>query len=102
MKRALVTATLDLVAGAIATAGVILITDATGAESFITASSYDLPWAWDAANSAFQALGAQTVPSLYLVDRQGRIRLTHVGYSAAEGFLEHLGGRIEALLAETD
>ena len=40
------------------------------------------------------------VPSLYPIDRQGRIRLTHVGYSASEGFLEQVGGQLEELVAE--
>jgi hypothetical protein len=40
------------------------------------------------------------VPSLYLIDRQGRIRLTHVGYSAAEGLEEHIGHQLDELILE--
>jgi len=49
---------------------------------------------------AFDALKATTVPSLYLIDRRGRIRLHHVGYSAAEGFAEHFGARVDQVVAE--
>jgi thiol-disulfide isomerase/thioredoxin len=70
------------------------------AERFAEQSSYGLPWAWDQGDQAYKALEASTIPSLYLIDRQGRIRLTHVGYTAAEGFLGHVGGRVDDLLGE--
>jgi thiol-disulfide isomerase/thioredoxin len=70
------------------------------AARFVSESPYSLPWAYDPGDAAFTALEARTVPSLYLIDRQGQIRLTHVGYSAAEGFLEHVGGELQELLAE--
>ncbi len=70
------------------------------AERFAATSSYSFPWAWDPGNAAFDALGTRTVPSLYLIDRQGRIRLTHVGYSVDEGLEEHIGRRLAELIAE--
>lgn len=70
------------------------------AERFVAASSYSFPWAWDPGNQAFDALESKTVPSLYLIDRQGRIRLTHVGYSADEGFEEHIGRQLDELVEE--
>lgn len=70
------------------------------AARWIAESPRSLPWAYDPGDAAFAALGAATVPSLYLIDRQGRIRLEHVGYSSSEGFLEHIGGRVEELVAE--
>ena len=70
------------------------------AARFAATSSYSFPWAWDPGNAAFDALGTRTVPSLYLIDRQGRIRLTHVGYSADEGLEEHLGRQLAELIAE--
>jgi len=70
------------------------------AERFAATSSYSFPWAWDPDNAAFDALGTRTVPSLYLIDRQGRIRLTHVGYTVDEGLEEHVGRRLAELIAE--
>jgi hypothetical protein len=70
------------------------------AARFTTESPYSLPWGWDPASEAFNTLEAKTVPSLYLIDRQGRIRLTHVGYSVDEGLERHIAQQIDQLLAE--
>jgi len=74
--------------------------DREQADAFARAQAYSLRWGWDSGDRAFDALKATTVPSLYLIDRQGRIRLNHVGYSAAEGFVEHFGARVDQVVAE--
>lgn len=63
-------------------------------------SSLSLPWAYDPGDIAFETLEAATIPCIFLIDRQGRIRLTHIGYTPSEGFLEHVGALLEELVAE--
>lgn len=59
--------------------------------AFAEQAGLGLPFAYDPEGEAHDAFGFSGVPALAVLDRQGRVRLKHVGYNAAEtGFREHL------------
>jgi len=53
-------------------------------KSFIQARHVTLPLAYDRGGKAHTAFGFTGVPALVVLDRSGRVRLTHEGYNASE------------------
>jgi peroxiredoxin len=52
--------------------------------SFIERRHITLPLAFDAGGKAHESFGLKGVPALVVLDRNGRVRLTRMGYNAAE------------------
>ncbi|MEY2602264.1 MAG: hypothetical protein QOJ36_1583 [Verrucomicrobiota bacterium] len=52
--------------------------------SFIERRHVTLPLAFDAGGKAHESFGLKGVPALVVLDRNGRVRLTRMGYNAAE------------------
>jgi thiol-disulfide isomerase/thioredoxin len=53
-------------------------------KSFVERRRITLPLAFDPGGKAHKAFGFTGVPGLVVVDRAGRVRLTHAGFNAAE------------------
>ena len=53
-------------------------------KSFVERRHVKLPLAYDAGGKAHAAFGFSGVPALAVLDRSGRVRLTHQGYNASE------------------
>ena len=53
-------------------------------KSFVERRHVALPLAYDAGGKAHAAFGLSGVPALVVLDRAGRVRLTHEGYNASE------------------
>ena len=53
------------------------------ARAFLQREKLTLLWAFDSGGTA-QALGVDSLPTVVLLDRQGRVRMTHYGYDASE------------------
>ena len=73
------------------------------ASTFFQNAKYTLPLAIDSQNSAesmAQRLAFEGFPALILIDRDGRVRLVHIGYDRSERLQDNLGKQIEALLRE--
>ena len=67
---------------------------------FIERNGYRLPVAYDVNGAA--ALGINAVPSLIIVDRQGRLAFREQGFgSEADHYVERLSWRIDELLKES-
>jgi len=52
--------------------------------SFIERRHIRLPLAFDSGGKAHESFGLKGVPALVILDREGRVRLTRMGYNAAE------------------
>ncbi len=70
------------------------------AADFFRRHGYGLPLAFDTGGAAGKALEAHGLPTLLVLDRDGRVRLRHVGFVGAEDLGATLGGTIDRLLAE--
>jgi peroxiredoxin len=68
------------------------------AQRFFTNRKFTLPWAFDS-GGATRALGVDSLPTLILLDREGRVRLTHYGYDASEHLDKLISVEIKELLA---
>jgi thiol-disulfide isomerase/thioredoxin len=68
------------------------------ADAFLDEHPHEMLVLFDPSASVLKAFRAPGVPSSYLIDRQGRIRHTHAGYTAAT--LERYRRQLDALLAE--
>ena len=53
-------------------------------KSFVERRHVKLPLAYDVGGKAHAAFGLSGVPALVVLDRSGRVRLTHQGYNASE------------------
>ena len=53
-------------------------------KSFVGRRHITLPLAYDLGGKAHAAFGFTGVPALVVLDRTGRVRLTHEGYNASE------------------
>jgi thiol-disulfide isomerase/thioredoxin len=53
-------------------------------KSFVERRHVTLPLAYDVGGKAHAAFGLSGVPALVVLDRAGRVRLTHEGYNASE------------------
>ena len=53
-------------------------------KSFVERRHVTLPLAYDVGGKAHASLGLSGVPALVVLDRAGRVRLTHEGYNASE------------------
>lgn len=70
-------------------------------ESEVLRHGLDYPHLLDNASAYMDALGTKSWPTMYLVDRCGRVRETHMGeVHAKDEDAQRLEARIEALLAE--
>ncbi|HEY3216014.1 MAG TPA: TlpA disulfide reductase family protein [Candidatus Eisenbacteria bacterium] len=84
----------------------VLMTDAPGdsgdtaerAIRYFRRGSYTLPLALDGGGALVKAFAVRGLPTLLVLDRQGRVRLRHVGFSGAEDLERRLLLEIE----ETD
>lgn len=68
------------------------------ADTFLKAHPHEMLVVFDPGARVLEALGAPGVPSSYLIDRHGRIRYTHEGYTADT--LIAYRCQLDALLAE--
>jgi thiol-disulfide isomerase/thioredoxin len=64
---------------------------------FLERRRLSLPMAFDP-GEASRALGVDGLPTLLILDRNGRVRYVHHGYDASENLETALAGRIEQLL----
>lgn len=53
------------------------------ARAFLSKKKLAIPWAFDSGGAA-RALGVDSLPTVVLMDAQGRVRMTHYGYDASE------------------
>ena len=74
--------------------------DRRSAEEFLKDRPHDMPIFFDPRGRAPAAFRVDGMPSSYLLDRRGRIRFKHVGYTAAIGSAQ--AREVEVLLAETE
>lgn len=65
---------------------------------FLKERPHHMPLFFDPKGDSPRAFGVEGMPSSYLVDRSGRIRFRHVGYSSAVASAQER--EVEALLAE--
>jgi thiol-disulfide isomerase/thioredoxin len=56
------------------------------AEEFLERRPHEMPVFFDPKGHAPEAFRVEGMPSSYVVDRRGRIRFKHVGYTASVGF----------------
>jgi thiol-disulfide isomerase/thioredoxin len=68
--------------------------------AFLRQQGFRIPLAYDAGGQAASALHAHGLPTLLVLDRAGRVRLRHVGYTGAEDLSETRARTIGDLLAE--
>ena len=68
------------------------------AQRFFAKEKFILPWAFDNGGAA-RALGVDALPTLILLDKDGRVRLTHYGYDASENIAKLISTEINGLLA---
>ncbi|MFZ0271436.1 MAG: TlpA disulfide reductase family protein [Acidobacteriaceae bacterium] len=66
---------------------------------FVERKHLDVPVALDS-GATVRSLKVDGLPTLILIDRQGRIRMEETGYSADEPLESELAGQIEGLLAK--
>lgn len=55
------------------------------AERFLRTRPHEMPVFFDPKGRAPEAFRVEAMPSAYVLDRQGRIRFRHVGYTASSG-----------------
>ena len=55
-----------------------------GVRSFAQRRGIHLPFAWDPGSKVHKGFGFSGLPALVVLDRAGRIRMTHEGYNAAD------------------
>jgi len=67
-------------------------------EAFLSDRQHDMPVLLDSKGVAAQAFGVQAMPTSFILDRAGRIRFTHTGYTAAT--VQRYREEIAMLLAE--
>ncbi|HEY3928732.1 MAG TPA: TlpA disulfide reductase family protein [Candidatus Koribacter sp.] len=73
------------------------------ASAFFQKASYSLPIAIDSENSAdllTKRFAFEGFPALIVIDRDGRVRLVHIGYDRAEHLGDNLSKKIQELLKE--
>jgi thiol-disulfide isomerase/thioredoxin len=58
------------------------------AQRLFTQKKWTLPWAFDNGGAA-QALGVNSLPTVIVLDQEGRVRMAHYGYDASE-HVDHL------------
>lgn len=68
------------------------------AEAFLERRPHEMPVFFDPKGHAPAAFRVEGMPSSYLVDRRGRIRFKHVGYTSSVGAA--YGREVDALLSE--
>jgi thiol-disulfide isomerase/thioredoxin len=68
------------------------------AEEFLARQPHQMPVFFDPKGHAPEAFRVEGMPSSYLVDRRGRIRFKHVGYTSSVGAA--YGREVDALLSE--
>ena len=74
--------------------------DRRAADEFLEERPHEMPVFFDPRGRAPAAFRVDGMPSSYLLDRRGRIRFKHMGYTAAIGSAQER--EVEALLAETE
>ena len=67
-------------------------------DAFLADRKHDMPVLVDSKGVAAQAFGVQAMPTSFILDRAGRIRFTHTGYTAAT--VQRYREEIAMLLAE--
>lgn len=61
--------------------------------------AFDLPAAWaDRDGQAVRALGVYELPTMFVLDRSGHVRVIYLGYDDSQGLERTLPGQIDALL----
>jgi thiol-disulfide isomerase/thioredoxin len=83
----------------------VVMTDAPGdsgdtaerAIRYFRRGGYTLPLAWDGGGALVKSLAIRGLPTLLVLDRQGRVRLRHVGFSGAEDLERRLLLKIEEI-----
>ena len=68
------------------------------ASAFMKANGYTFPVAIDPEGVAVQAHGVESYPTVYVIDKTGKIRFRNLGYT--DGIGEIMAAQIDALLAE--
>ncbi|MGO9641068.1 MAG: TlpA family protein disulfide reductase [Candidatus Acidiferrales bacterium] len=71
---------------------------ADGGKQFLARINLDLPGAFDSGQAA-RAFGVRALPELVLLDKEGHVRTTHIGFDVSEHLESALSARIQALLA---
>jgi cytochrome c biogenesis protein CcmG/thiol:disulfide interchange protein DsbE len=69
----------------------------TDAEAFLAARPHDMPVFFDPKGRSPEAFAVRGMPSSFLIDRQGQVRFTHMGYT--DKTLESYRYEIDTLLA---
>lgn len=67
------------------------------AKNFLARKRLDLPGAFDS-DGAAQSLGVDSLPTVVLIDKEGRVRMVHYGYDASENLGAVLSAHVERLL----
>ncbi len=67
-------------------------------DAFLAARAHAMPVLVDPKGTAAQAFGVQAMPTSFILDRTGRIRFTHTGYTAST--VQRYREEIAMLLAE--
>ncbi|MBZ5639585.1 MAG: redoxin domain-containing protein [Acidobacteriia bacterium] len=68
---------------------------------FFSERKWTLPWAFDNGGAA-RSLGVDSLPTVVLLDKEGRIRTAHYGYDASEHLDRVVVKAVEELLAERE
>jgi predicted transcriptional regulator len=68
------------------------------ARRFLASKKWAVPWAFDN-GGADRALGVDSLPTVALLDKHGRVRWMHYGYDASEHVDDLISKRVEELLA---
>jgi hypothetical protein len=71
--------------------------DLTNLQDVVHQTDIQYPVAQDNDGTTWRAYGSRYWPTLYLIDKRGHIRYTHIG----EGAYQETEAAIQALLAET-
>ena len=58
-------------------------------QAFVQRRHISLPVAFDPDQKTMRALGLSGFPTLVVIDRAGRLRLTHIGYNSSETSFRH-------------
>ncbi len=69
------------------------------ARAFFAKRKLTMPWAFDNGGAA-KALSVDSLPTIVVLDRQGRIRFTHYGYDASEHIQDMVRDQVSSLLSD--
>jgi hypothetical protein len=71
------------------------------AAAYFREKGFTIPMFYDRGSSAYKAFGSPGLPSLFVIDRQGLLRLRRAGYLGAEDFRHDIAGLVDRLRGES-